>query len=128
MAAGAVIGLFPVPGPTTTMSAIVAFAFRLNMVAVQLINYLLYPLQIALIIPFVKVGQWVFGDEGVSLSAEEFLAAFKEDWTGAIGTLWSVLLKAVGVWALVGVPTFLIVYYSLIPVLREFSPKRNDAI
>ena len=47
LACGVVCGLFPVLGTTTMVSAGVALAFGLNLPAVQLVNYLIYPLQLA---------------------------------------------------------------------------------
>ena len=52
MTCGIVLGIFPVLGTTTILCGLVAIIFRLNLPATQLANYLVYPLQIMLIITF----------------------------------------------------------------------------
>lgn len=50
MACAIVLGVFPVLGATTILCGLAAIIFRLNLPATQLVNYLVYPLQIMLII------------------------------------------------------------------------------
>ena len=59
-ALGVVLGIFPVIGSTTTLCAIAAFALRLNLPAIQIVNYFMYPAQIALLIPFLRLGEKLF--------------------------------------------------------------------
>ena len=55
MATGAVIGIFPVLGTTTATCLAVALLLRLNLVTIQILNWLVYPLQVLLIIPFMTL-------------------------------------------------------------------------
>src|SRR5690242_16181112 len=57
MALGATLGVFPALGWTTILCAIAAFALRLNLPAIQLVNYLVYPAQLALLLPFFRLGE-----------------------------------------------------------------------
>ena len=57
---GVTLGVFPVLGSTTALCATAALAFRLNLPAIQLVNYFVYPLQIALLIPFFRLGEKLF--------------------------------------------------------------------
>ena len=50
LALGTTIGLIPVLGVSTLLCALAALMLRLNMPAIQLVNYLLSPLQLILII------------------------------------------------------------------------------
>ena len=68
LAIGICLGVFPVLGSTTALCALAAIVFRLNLPAIQLVNYLVYPLQLALIIPFIRFGEVLFGAPHVSLS------------------------------------------------------------
>src|SRR5262249_21127692 len=45
LALGAAFGVFPALGWTTTLCAVLAFALKLNLPAIQLVNYLMYPVQ-----------------------------------------------------------------------------------
>ncbi len=64
---GVTLGVFPVLGSTTALCAVAALAFRLNLPAIQIVNYFVYPLQIALLIPFFRVGEKLFGVEHLPL-------------------------------------------------------------
>jgi hypothetical protein len=54
---GAAIGVFPALGTTTALCALVAFIWRLNLPAIQIMNYFVYPIQLALILPFFSRGR-----------------------------------------------------------------------
>lgn len=58
---GAGVGVFPLIGTTMTICGILGVLLRLNPVSIQLANYLVYPLQILLIFPFLKSGSTVSG-------------------------------------------------------------------
>ena len=49
IAFGIALGVFPVIGATTLLCAAAAIVLRLNLPAIQLVNYFVYPLQIALL-------------------------------------------------------------------------------
>lgn len=56
LAVGFVLGFIPVIGLPTALCAILAVALRLNLPAIQAANYVAMPFQIALIVPFVRMG------------------------------------------------------------------------
>jgi uncharacterized protein (DUF2062 family) len=61
LALGAVLGVFPVLGVSTFLCGAAAAVWRLNFPALQLMNYVVYPLQIALLWPFANFGGALFG-------------------------------------------------------------------
>jgi uncharacterized protein (DUF2062 family) len=75
LALGVALGVFPVLGTTTALCALVAFIWRLNLPAIQIVNYFVYPLQIALLIPFFRAGEKLFGRPHLPLSVTQILAA-----------------------------------------------------
>src|SRR5271169_2441589 len=56
LALGFAVGCIPVLGIPTVICAALALALRLNLPAIQAANYLVMPLQLALIVPFVRLG------------------------------------------------------------------------
>lgn len=70
LALGFAIGCIPVLGIPTVLCAVLAFGLRLNFPAIQAANYAAMPFQLALILPFVRLGEWIF-----SSSARPVLAA-----------------------------------------------------
>ena len=57
----AVLGAFPVYGCPTILCGLAAVALRLNLPALQLVNQMATPVQIALLLPFSRTGSWIFG-------------------------------------------------------------------
>lgn len=60
LALGFAIGCIPVVGIPTVLCAGLALALKLNLPAIQAANYVVMPLQVALIVPFVRLGGWLF--------------------------------------------------------------------
>jgi len=60
LALGFAIGCIPVVGIPTVLCAGLALLLKLNLPAIQAANYVVMPLQIALIVPFVRLGRWLF--------------------------------------------------------------------
>src|ERR1700693_2401253 len=73
LALGVALGVFPVLGTTTALCALVALIWRLNLPAIQIVNYFVYPLQIALLIPFFRLGEKLFGAPPLPLSVPQLL-------------------------------------------------------
>ena len=59
LALGFAIGCIPVIGIPTALCAGLALALRLNLPAIQAANYAVMPLQLVLIVPFVRLGGWL---------------------------------------------------------------------
>ena len=60
LALGFAIGCLPVMGTPTALCIVVAIALKLNVPAIQVANYRAVPAQLALMLPFVKLGRWMF--------------------------------------------------------------------
>jgi len=60
LALGFAIGCLPVFGISTLLCAGLALGLGLNLPAMQAANYAAMPLQLALIVPFVRLGGWLF--------------------------------------------------------------------
>ncbi len=120
MVFGVVFGIFPIIGITTVLCLLSALIFRLNKPAILLINISLYPLQILLIIPFISLGEMIFGYSFVPFSFNEVLAMFKEDWIYAIQHLWLQTLLGILAWLIISIPISFIIYYTFLPIFRKF--------
>lgn len=49
--------------------------FRLNQPAIQLVNWVVYPLQFALLIPLIRMGEWIFAARPAGISLAQILKA-----------------------------------------------------
>lgn len=79
IAASLTIGVFPILGFSTPMNTVSAALFRLNQPITQVFNWVVGPLKIALIFPFLRLGEWMFQAEPFSLSLAEFSERFFSD-------------------------------------------------
>ncbi len=59
LALGFAVGCIPLVGIPTVLCAGLALALRLNLPVIQAANYAAMPLQLALILPFVRLGGWI---------------------------------------------------------------------
>ena len=78
VATGGALGLLPFLGTTTAACALAGRLARLNHLALQLTNYLLAPVQLLLIIPFVRLGEWLTGAEPVAVDLATIVRVFTE--------------------------------------------------
>lgn len=118
LSVGLALGITPLFGTSTALCVGASLAFRLNQAAMQLANYFAYPLQLALLIPFVRLGERLFGTPHMPLSLPVIQAAIKADTWGALGQFWTSLWHASVAWLLlVPIPTVLLAWL-LIPILR----------
>lgn len=123
LALGLALGAFPVIGVTTLLCALVAFTFRLNLVAIQITNYLAYPLQLASLIPLVRLGERLYGAEPIPLSLSLLRASLASDLWGTVRRLWRTEAHAVSGWALVA-PVFVgAVYLAFLPLVRALASR-----
>ncbi len=58
-ALGFAVGCIPVVGIPTVLCVALALTLRLNLPAIQAANYAAMPLQLVLIVPFVRLGGWL---------------------------------------------------------------------
>ena len=128
-AVGLAIAVIPVVGTTTVLCTTAAIVLRLNQPLIQAINYLSFPLQLAFILPYLRLGRLLFGGPAVRMSAEELAAFVASRPAEAVAALWRVTLQALGAWALTAPVIAAVVYFSLRPVLRAAAGRlRSGAV
>ena len=117
-ALGAVIGIFPLLGATTAFCAALALLLRLNLPVIQMANYMVYPLQLSLLIPFVQWGAALFQVPPPALSLEELAAMFSADFWATAASFFAVFARAAVVWFAVSVPVFVAAFFPLAVIFR----------
>lgn len=127
MAWGIVLGIFPVMGLTTILCGLAALVFRLNLPAIQLVNFLVYPLQLVLLIPFFHLGNLLFQIEPLPLSAQELITLLQADLWGTIRAFWNTTLRAIVAWLLVSLPIFLLLHFTLVRLIKTFGFVKIEA-
>lgn len=119
VALGAALGVFPALGWTTVLCAIAALVLRLNLPAIQIVNYVMYPVQLALLLPFFRFGEKLFGAKHMPLSVSQISQLIHNGVWNAIRFLWTTTWHAIVVWAILAPVFVAIIYASLTPLLRR---------
>lgn len=128
LSAGIVISCFPVLGSTTILCAIFAHVFKLNHVGIQLANYVCYPLQFLLLIPFFILGNKIFGYDQMVFSIDDMLTHFQIDPLGFFETYIGLALRACVAWAVTAPFVGFLIYYPLKILLLKFSRRHMTAM
>jgi len=119
LALGFAIGCIPVIGIPTVLCATVALALRLNLPAIQAANYAAMPLQLALIVPFMRLGRWLVSAEtSHPLAAQALLRLPSLEVAARMGSLASQALLA---WLLVAIPAVALLTLTFTLMLRRIS-------
>lgn len=119
MALGVAIGVFPVLGTTTALCALAALILRLNLPAIQIVNYFLYPAQIALLIPFFRLGEKLFRAPELPLSVSQILAMVHANAWRATRAQGTTTWHAMVAWCLVAPVFVALAYVALVWILRR---------
>jgi len=120
-----VLGVFPALGWTTLLCLIVAVRLRLNVPAMQLVNYLVYPLQLLLLVPFIRAGEILFRAPRLALSLPQILSMIHAGVWQAIKALWVATVHAVAVWAILAPLAIYLIYRILAPLLGKIAEARD---
>jgi len=121
--AGMTIGICPVWGTRAWICLLVGWLFKLNQPALHTFKSLLYPLQIVLMIPFIQMGQVVFGDPPLEISVEFLKSEFSRGFWVFLGRFGWLISKAAVAWLLVSPAMLFLLKWSLTPVLRKAGSK-----
>jgi len=105
IALGFVFGVFPMFGVPTLLCSVAAVVWRLNFPALQVVNNLVYPLQVALLWPFLRWGAALFGGAHLTHRWREYASVVSA-------------LHATAAWLAFAVPAGLIVYFAVRRLLR----------
>ncbi|HNP95502.1 MAG TPA: DUF2062 domain-containing protein [Cyclobacteriaceae bacterium] len=120
-ALGVVIGTLPVWGITTALCFVMAPLFRVNMVILQLVNYLLYPAQLLLILPFIKMGTYLFDLNPLPYTLDQLVGRFESHFMTTLEEVGVALGLGVGVWVIASLIVFPGVYLGTLSLFRRWK-------
>jgi len=121
---GGALGLLPLIWGTSLICLWLAHRFRLNHLVLQSLNYLLYPVQIALLIPFCKLGLLLV-PLGPTVLPDQLSHLSEAGLSGAFWLLLWLTLKALLAWLVTVPPAALLVYQILLVTVVK---RREEAL
>jgi uncharacterized protein (DUF2062 family) len=130
LALGVVVGVNPLLGSTTVVVLALAAVFRLNLVASQVSNHAMYPLQLLLFPVFIKLGSVVFSTQKLPLQGKALWDGVKHRPWLTTRLLWSWEWHALVVWVVVAAVALPPIAMGIRPVLEKMARrvKRRQVI
>jgi uncharacterized protein (DUF2062 family) len=126
VAIGIVIGNIPILGVSTIICTFIALIFRLNLPTMQLVQGAMAPTQVLLIIPFVRVGEWILRVPPQALSMKSALELMAQGLGHAVVVLRDAIFHGFLAWALTA-PFFIYFFYRLFTPLFEKAALQMNA-
>jgi uncharacterized protein (DUF2062 family) len=122
VAIAVVVGNIPILGVSTILCAFIALIFRLNLPAIQLVQAAMAPTQILLIIPFVRLGEWIVRAPPQVVSIKAALALMSQGglWQ-AVVVLRDAIFHAGLAWALTAPFCIYLIHRLLTPVFERMA-------
>ena len=125
---GAACSLFPFLGFTSLLNLGVGLWLRLNQPLLQTLNQVLGPLQLLLIVAYVRLGEWLWRDHDGRFALTEMLRVFREASLGDfLRTFGWAGIHALTAWVVTAPALVAGVYFSMRPALRRLASKSAAA-
>jgi uncharacterized protein (DUF2062 family) len=121
LALGFAIGCIPLLGVTTAICALLAMILRLNMPAIQAANWVAMPLQVVLLIPFLRLGHWLFHGEAVAFNPAQLLLQIEAAPWSSLVQMSGLFGQAVLAWMITAGPALLLMTVLLTPLMHRIS-------
>ncbi|MBB6461353.1 DUF2062 domain-containing protein [Flammeovirga kamogawensis] len=124
-AIGLLIGSSPLLGFCTWLCILAAFVFKLNQLAIQVANYVVYPLQIIVIVPYIKLGASWFGNNAEGITMDQLQASIDQGLLSGLKEIGILMLQGGAAWLLVSILIILPLKYVLKIAFTKMLQKMN---
>lgn len=121
IAFGVATGVFPLLGTTTLLGLGVGILLKLNQPVLQVFRELVYPLQLATILLFMRAGESLFGAAHVPLSISMMMDRFFADPGQFMKEFGMIGLYGVVVWLLLAPLLIAVVYFISRPLVEKLA-------
>jgi uncharacterized protein (DUF2062 family) len=118
IAVGSILGVFPVLGSTTLLCTLAALGLGLNLPLIQLVNCVVYPLQLILLIPMLQGGQQLFGGPRLPITMALIFEMARVSIWNTVATLGVATGRAIVVWMVASCVLAPAIYLVSLPALR----------
>lgn len=123
IAAAVTLGVFPIMGTTSLLCFLFGAAFKLNQPVLHVFKTLVYPLHLALILVFIRAGQWLHGDPLISLSIPQMVARFQDNPAQFARDFSLAAWRGITAWLLAAPMLACLVKLAITPFLRRMAAR-----
>ena len=117
------IAIVPFIGLTTLLCLLAGRLFRLNHVVMQIINHTAFPLQVLLIVPFVRLGETLSGARHFALTPEAIIGEFNRSIPDFLEKFWLTGLHGLIGWLITVPLACWILHFFLRAAFRKVIPQ-----
>jgi uncharacterized protein (DUF2062 family) len=115
-----VVSLFPIFGISTIVLTALAVKYKLNLPIMIALSYVVEPIKALLFIPFINIGETLFGTAHTLLTFEAIKASYDLSFWNTLSSLSYELLCGFVGWALTIIPASIFFYFLLKEMLKYF--------
>lgn len=123
--AGVTLGVFPLFGTRGWICLLAGWLFRLNQPVLHIFKSLSYPLHLALLLPFVQFGQWLFGRPPLEISVMMFEESYHRGVWEFLREFGGIMLRSGVAWLLVAPLLLVVIRLVATPVLLRMKFARS---
>ena len=116
------LAIVPVIGVTTLLCLLAGRLFRLNHIVMQVVNHVSYPLQLILLVPFVRLGETLTGADPIALSPTALIDEFSRSFGGFVAKFGMAYVHGLIGWVLTVPLLCWMLHLLLRRVFRRFVP------
>lgn len=121
IALGFSLGVIPILGVTTILCAIAGIRLKLNQPVIQLVNWLVYPLQLGLLLVFVRIGEWITQVPPSNFSIPSLIQTFHDTPIKFFQEFGMLALHGVIAWIFIAPFATALIYSMLVPSLKRLA-------
>lgn len=122
------LSVIPILGVSTFLITVVSLKYKLNLPIMVALSYLMWPVQILLILPFISAGEFIFSIPSSHHTVYEIINSFQDGFFSTLGKLSFELLCGFAAWIFVAIPIAVIVYGICLLVLKFIPIAENKKI
>lgn len=108
---------------TSLLCILLAHLLKLNQVALQSVNYLLYPIQLALLAPFFKLGAWLIPG-GPPMPVNLLSSILHNPGFSSLHCIAWITLKSIAAWMITVLPVTLLIC-AILQIATFAASKRS---
>lgn len=119
------ISIIPILGLTTLLLTALSLKRNLNLPIMIAQSFIMWPVQIVMIVPFINIGEFIFSIPKTNHSAQEIITSFQNSFFTTLSHLSFELLCGFGGWLLTAVPFSIVLYLVSIFILKLLLKAKN---
>ncbi|BDD02713.1 DUF2062 domain-containing protein [Aureibacter tunicatorum] len=120
---GAIIGLSPLIGLTTIVCSLLCLLLGLNIISANVSNFLVYPIQLIVFMPFMYWGGKIMGVDLEGIDADLLASMILSDTMTFLRSFGKAFVGALLIWLVASIPFALICYLTMKYLMLKVGKK-----